>query len=287
MCHCPEVDMPDFSLIVATKDRTEELARLFATLKEQSYRDFEVVLVDQNLDDRLAPIVETWQSHFEIQHPRSEPGLSRARNKRLTVARGELIAFPDDDCWYPSDTLHKVKIWFASHPEYDFLSGCARTEELRPTSNRWMPASCEIKPRNVLRTGISFTLFFRSHALRAVHGFDESLGLGAGTRFRSGEESDCVFRLLAAGSRGWFAQELTIYHPDKTQDFSESARSRARSYGIGLGHLLRKHKLPLTYSLYTCARPAGGWLLALARRSPGAALYWATLKGRLEGYWGR
>ncbi len=275
--------MPYFSLIVATMGRAQELSRLFATLSEQSCRDFEVILVDQNTDERLGPIVEAWQSHFEIQHLRSEPGLSRSRNKGLIVAKGELIAFPDDDCWYPSDTLHKVKIWFESHPKYDLLSGCARTEELRLTSNRWMRASCEIASRNVFRTGISFTLFFRASAISAVRGFDESLGLGAGTRFGSGEESDYVFRLLAAGSRGWFDRELTIHHPDKTQDFSEAAR--ARSYGIGFGRLLRKHKLPLSYSLYMCTRPAGGWLLAVARRRPGAGVYWATLKGRLEGYW--
>lgn len=278
--------MPYFSLIVATMGRTQELNRLFVTLSEQSCRDFEVILVDQNPDERLCPIVATWQSHFEIQHLRSEPGLSRSRNKGLTVARGELIAFPDDDCWYPSDTLQKVKAWFECKPEYDLLSGCARNEEFRLTSNRWMPVSCEVAPKNVFRTGISFTLFFRANAIARVRGFDETLGLGAGTQFGSGEESDCVFRLLAAGSRGWFNRDLTIHHPDKAQDVSEAARVRSHSYGIGFGYLLRKHRLPLLYSLYLCTRPAGGWLLALARRKPTADIYRATLMGRLEGYLG-
>lgn len=264
--------------------RTQELSRLFASLDEQSFRDFEVIVVDQNPDDRLCPIVKTWQARFAIQHLQSDPGLSRARNKGLQIATGDLIAFPDDDCWYPCDTLQMVKDWFESHPEFDFLSGCARTEELRLTSNRWLPASREIRPKNVFRAGISFTLFFRAMAIFAVHGFDESLGLGAGTVFGSGEESDCVFRLLAAGSKGWFDRELIIHHPDKTQDVSETARIRARSYGVGFGHLLRRHKLPVTYSLYMCLRPVGGGLIAVVRRRPGAGIYWATLTGRFEGY---
>jgi glycosyltransferase involved in cell wall biosynthesis len=266
--------------------RTEELVRLFASLGEQSLRDFEVIVVDQNPDERLCPIVEAWRSHLDIQHLRSEPGLSRSRNKGLTVASGKLIAFPDDDCWYPNETLQRVKVWFEGHSKFDILSGCARTDEGELTSSRWMPASSEIHSRNVYRTGISFTLFFRASAIHSVQGFDEQLGLGAGTRFGSGEESDCVFRLLARGSRGWFDRDLTIHHPNKTHDFSAKARIRAHSYGVGFGYLLRRHKLPLLHSLYLCARPAGGCLLALIRRRPGADIYWATFRGRLEGYWG-
>ena len=49
--------MRDFALILATVGRTVELNRLFDTLAAQSYRDFEVIVVDQNRDDRLLPIL--------------------------------------------------------------------------------------------------------------------------------------------------------------------------------------------------------------------------------------
>ena len=45
------------SLIVATLNRVTELDRLSATLEEQDYLDFEVLVVDQNLDDRLVPVL--------------------------------------------------------------------------------------------------------------------------------------------------------------------------------------------------------------------------------------
>jgi hypothetical protein len=49
--------MRDFALILATVGRTVELNRLFDTLAAQSYRDFEVIVVDQNRDDRLLPVL--------------------------------------------------------------------------------------------------------------------------------------------------------------------------------------------------------------------------------------
>ena len=45
------------SLIVATKDRVAELGRLLGSLENQVYREFEVIIVDQNPDDRLEAVL--------------------------------------------------------------------------------------------------------------------------------------------------------------------------------------------------------------------------------------
>ncbi len=50
--------MPRFSFIVGTKDRTKEFAVLLSSLAEQQMRDFELVVVDQNADNRLTPLVK-------------------------------------------------------------------------------------------------------------------------------------------------------------------------------------------------------------------------------------
>lgn len=54
--------MPRFSLIVATIDRTEEFSVLLRSLAEQKLRDFELIVVDQNPDDRLSPLIKEWAS---------------------------------------------------------------------------------------------------------------------------------------------------------------------------------------------------------------------------------
>src|SRR5271168_3016732 len=99
--------MARFSLIVATIGRTEEFGFLLQSLAEQTFRDFELIVVDQNSDDRLIPFLEHWNgtvaglantpgSLSAIIHLRCAPGVSRARNLGLQYCTGEILAFPDD-----------------------------------------------------------------------------------------------------------------------------------------------------------------------------------------------
>src|ERR1700749_1024458 len=104
------------SLIVASLHRTAELERLLASLETQSFRDFEVIVIDQNPDQRLADVLGK-HPVLNLSHLRCPPGASRARNMGIKAAQGEIIGFPDDDCWYSTDLLQTVSKWFASHPE--------------------------------------------------------------------------------------------------------------------------------------------------------------------------
>src|SRR5271166_3162469 len=108
------------SLIVATVNRVAELDRLLTSLDRQTYKEFEVIVVDQNPNDRLVPLLAK-HPRLSIKHLRCERGLSRARNAGLQVAKGEIVAIPDDDCWYPDRLLESVTAWFASHPEFGIL----------------------------------------------------------------------------------------------------------------------------------------------------------------------
>jgi ATP-dependent exoDNAse (exonuclease V) alpha subunit len=50
--------MPRFSLIVPTLGRTTEVAKLFASIVDQNRSDVELIVVDQNGDDRIFPLIE-------------------------------------------------------------------------------------------------------------------------------------------------------------------------------------------------------------------------------------
>src|SRR5271166_2242893 len=102
------------SLIIATLGRVTELDRLLASLDRQTYKDFEVIVVDQNLDDRLLPLLRE-HKRLSIHRLRSSAGLSRARNAGMRAAKGDIFCFPDDDCWYPDQLLAIVSEWFEMH----------------------------------------------------------------------------------------------------------------------------------------------------------------------------
>lgn len=269
---------PAFSLVVCTVDRTDELARLFGSLAAQTFRDFEVLVVDQNEDQRLAPILDRHANDFPIRHLTSQRGLSRARNVGLQAARGELIAFPDDDCWYSDGLVENVVASFRAHAGIHGISA-------RRDGNPQLPHPLSLSVRNVWGRVASYTLFARREVYDAIGGFDESLGVGAGTPWGAGEDTDWVLRSLARGMKWMHDPALAVFHPPHHRGTGPADIVRARSYARGLGRVLRKNRVPLWMV-------AGGVGLSIARTTRSllrrdveeARINCAELEGRIAGW---
>ncbi|HJS86566.1 MAG TPA: glycosyltransferase family A protein [Acetobacteraceae bacterium] len=270
-----------FSLVIATLDRTDELAALLGSLAAQSFKDFELIIVDQNADDRLVPTLAAFPS-LRIRRLRcSVRALSLARNYGLAQCNGDLVGFPDDDCLFPPGTLTAVDAAFRADAALALLSGPAVSPDGALGSGRWSPVSGPITVATVWTRVIAFNMFIRRDTLSSVGGFDETLGVGA--RFGSAEETDLAIRVIQAGNKAFYDTNLHVIHPDKRM--TRAAIARAFSYGTGLGRVLRKHRVATHVASQFFVRPTGGILLSLARLRPLDALYyWKTLQGRLSGY---
>jgi len=271
-----------FSLVVATLGRTEDLRALFASLADQTIRDFEVILVDQNHDDRLVPIVVDFAGRLDIRHLRSPVRcLSHARNVGLLECRGAIVGFPDDDCLYPPGVLALVDARFAADPTLDMLTGPAQSPTGGLGSGRWAATSGPITLETVWKTVIAFNLFVRRDLLQRIGGFDDDLGVGA--RFGACEETDLAIRGIKAGAKGFYDTELRVVHPDKR--LTPAAVARAFNYGTGTGRVLRKHDISTRIVLTFFVRPLGGVVQSLLQlRAQNALYYWRTLRGRAAGY---
>jgi O-antigen/teichoic acid export membrane protein/glycosyltransferase involved in cell wall biosynthesis len=285
----PEADGPHdgcgirFSLVVATLGRLETLERAMESFAAQRFQRFEVIVVDQNADERLAPVIARFRSRLRCVHLRTTPGLSRARNLGIAAATGEIVAFPDDDCWYPEDLLERIDGWFREHLDYSLLSICARDEDGDEVSSRWPRRSCQLDRGSALRSCSSICLFVSRKSAIAMEGFDPKMGLGSGTPFGSAEDLDLALRILAQGGRGWFEQSIWAGHP--AREATTASRSRALDYGRGFGYLLRKHRYSPAVLLLHLLRPLAGTVRAASMlRWSEARFYWNSLKGRIEGY---
>jgi glycosyltransferase involved in cell wall biosynthesis len=276
-----------FSLIVCTVDRNDQITRLFASLQQQSFRQFEVIVVDQNTDDRLVSMIETFRAHFPIRHLRSERGLSKARNVGIAAANTEIIAFPDDDCWYRPDTLLTAHRLFSQNPSLDIATGRTLDAQNVPSVSPTGLNQCEITRDNFLACGNSNGIFIKASLLKSLAGFDERLGVGAQTPFQSGEEADILLRAIAVDANLIYFPELIVHHDQVVAHDNPKRIERAAKYGAGFGALLRKHHFSLPYLGWRIARPFAGCCLALARMNTGEARYkWAWLSGIWRGYWG-
>lgn len=275
-----------FSLVVATLGREEELGRLLASLRAQSFTDFEVILVDQNPMGRLEDLVSEASRGLTLRHLRCDPGLSRARNTGLEKARGEIIAFPDDDCRYPEDLLENVDAYFQAHPDVSGLSGAPVTTAGETTGGRFARSTGSVDRFNVWTRAVSCCLFFRRDAVESAGGFDPDLGLGSSTGFGSAEETDYTLRVLAAGHRVRYEPEIArVVHENPVPDHDGAALERGRSYGAGMGRVLRLHGYPAWFASYLFLRALGGAMLAAGSlRFREARYHLSVLVGRLWGW---
>jgi glycosyltransferase involved in cell wall biosynthesis len=270
------------SLIVASIDRVTELERLLSSLEAQTYRHFEVIIVDQNPDDRLVPLLSR-HSRLVIRHLRSKPGLSRARNVGLRAVQGEIVAIPDDDCWYPAWLLESITAWFAAHSEFGILSTTSRNAENIPVGPKWPATARACTKADVWRCAVSTAIFLRSSVCQAVGGFDENIGVGANSKYQSGEETDYVLRGLERGFRMWYEPSLTVHHPPV--DSVYRLRRTSYQFGLGAGYVLKAHRYPVHLVSGEFIRSFGGATISLLKGDIARAhAYLLRGSGQLMGY---
>lgn len=272
------------SLVVATIGRTIELRRLLASLEAQTHRDFDVIVVDQNPDARLAPILADFAGKLEIRHLTCAPGASRARNLGIRNVTGEVVCFPDDDCWYPASVLGQVNDLLAAHPEWDAIIGEAVDESGRPLLP-WRDRSGQATKPICWRRAVCFACVFRSRVLRTIGGFDEALGGGAGTPWWSGEDNDLMLRVLEDGFHAQYEKALRIHHPRLFPSFDEQSRSKRYSYSLSDGKMLREHPMPLWWRVLFFGVPVGRMIVAtLKLAGEETRFHWTTCVGRVSGF---
>lgn len=244
-----------FSLILCSVGEIIEIRKFFIELKKQEYKNFEIILVDQNLDDRLEKIVLEYSKYYKIKHLKSEKGLSRARNKGMKYAKGDIVAFPDDDCIYPSDLLKNVNKFF-KEKKYDGLVIRAVNSVPNGRVMHKNDLSQNINKINILKLVHSISLFLKKEIIETVGEFDENLGLGSNTIFQGQEDRDYPIRALEKGFNLYFNRDIIIYHPwdDKLIDKQKNLIDRFYKGSASEMYLLKKHKYSLNYKLFRLFR---------------------------------
>jgi hypothetical protein len=112
---------------------------------------------------------------------------------------------------------------------------------------------------------ISYSIFLKSRFLDAAGDFDETLGVGAGTPWGAGEESDYLLRGLKSGRRLRYYPDLEVRHPRRDAASVDSAR--LMSYARGHGRVLRKHGYSLFDLVLEVIKTTGAFVVfSLARR---------------------
>lgn len=210
----------DISIVVCTYNRASLLERALQSLAVQQCPEgleYEVIVVDDGSTDNTAEVVREANrcTHRRVVYVREiGRGVSAARNRGVNAARGEWIAFTDDD--QIADRVWLWNLWFAQGKSGAPCVGGARTLELREQILRALPNQIrlilgEIAPAGELhrctRDALLCTgnLLVRRDLILQLGGFDETLTQG-------GEDTDLLMRMRAAGHESWFTPHAIVRH---------------------------------------------------------------------------
>ena len=197
---------PLFSVVVPTRGEPQKLLSLLRRIEGQSLaRDrFEIIVAFDGVepDSRVTASLDSMRGRAVPLARRAGPGA--ARNAGAAVARGEYLAFTEDDCSPEPDWLERAAARLAAQPALDAIEGATLKPGGRPV--RTMAAGG--------RLYLPTNLFVRRERFARLGGYYEGFFDPAnGAYFR--EDSDFGFTLEEAGARIESAPEVKVTHPDE------------------------------------------------------------------------
>ncbi|MDM8531588.1 glycosyltransferase [Anaerolineales bacterium HSG25] len=210
------------SIVINTCDRADPLRTLLHALNQQTYPNFEVlVVVGPTRDDSVAVVGEFGERVVLVRCPKYN--LSMSRNMGIAAATGDIIAFIDDDAvpcstWLAQmvDIFQDPKIAgtggrvYNVHPgsgqlqfRYGIFSLFAEDADVRPSPSTPLPTDTPADQWFPRLMGANMA--YRRLALASVGGFDERFPYLF-------EEPDIAIRLAQVGYRLHHSDEMPVYH---------------------------------------------------------------------------
>lgn len=108
--------MAKYSIIIPVYNRPDEVAELLETLKNQTYRDFDVLIIEDGSDLKCEGVVGKYSSDLDIKYFFKEnSGQGFSRNYGFERAKGEWLIVFDSDCLIPKDYLKIVDDYLRNH----------------------------------------------------------------------------------------------------------------------------------------------------------------------------
>lgn len=199
------------TVVIPTYDRPTLVARAIESVLNQTFREFECIVVDDHSPESDTEAYVTSLDSDKVTYVRHEEnrGLSAARNTGIERADSEFVAFlDDDDEWLPVKLERQVDLFDALSDDFglvycwmDYVTEGGRVKRrYRPTlSGRILPYVLDGQ-----RIGSGSTLLVRTSIARELGGFDESLSRGI--------DGDFIRRVCREYKVDFVPETLVRYH---------------------------------------------------------------------------
>jgi len=120
---------PKISVVIPAYNEEKYLPACLASLKQQTFKDFEVIVVDNNSTDKTARIAKSFGAKV-VEEKRQ--GIAFARDRGFSIARGEIITRTDADTILPINWLLQIIQIFHHNPQTAGVAGTTIYSDLSP-----------------------------------------------------------------------------------------------------------------------------------------------------------
>jgi GT2 family glycosyltransferase len=247
--------MPKYSIIVPIYDRPDEMAELLESLTLQTFKDFEVLIVEDQSPHKCEEVVESFKDRLDLRYFYI-PGTDRSfrRNYGMEQARGDIFILFDSDCVIPASYLDAVEAGLQTDPA-DCFGG---PDNANDTFSDIQKA-----------VNYSMTSFFTTGGIRGgskqmekftPRSFNmgisrKAFGKTKGFRSMIGEDIDFSLRVREAGLETKLYREAYVYHKRRVDlrrfylQVNTFGKSRIVLTKAHPGSLKAVHTLPVFFVL--------------------------------------
>ena len=207
------------SIIIATRNRPKQIQSCLYSILNNSFQQFEILLVDQSTNEQTKNIVKKIQS-TKIRYFRSDTkGKSKGLNFLIQKAKHSIIACTDDDCVVDKNWLKEISKFYVRYPQAGGVFGNVlpympqRHRHEYCTSlvhNSRISKQTDPYKEHWLSLGIGNNMSFQKSVIEKEGAFKE--WLGPGSLALNGEETDLIFRLLTKKYTLMTNPNMLVYH---------------------------------------------------------------------------
>lgn len=279
---------PFVSVIIPTHERAGSLEACLRSLLALEYPHYDVIVVDNHprTSATEALVRRLAGASGKLRYVREDaPGSSVARNRGVTEALGEIVAFTDDDVLVDRHWLTEIVRAFEAGNNVACVTGLTLPAEIETPAQLWFEQyggfskgfhqqifdeaahrpDDPLFPYTAGKFGSSANMAIRTDVLRWLGGFDPALG--AGSPALAGTDIALYYRVITRGYQLVYTPNAIVHHYHR-RDYARLKR-QIYNYGVGLTAFLTKCILEEPYRAVDLARriPRGLWY-TLSPRSP-------------------
>lgn len=245
-----------YSIIIPVYNRPDEVDELLDSLTRQTFRDFEVIVVEDGSQVECREVCAKYRERLSLTYCRKEnSGPGQSRNYGAERATGEYLIILDSDVVLPDGYLAAVEKGLSGSPCDAFGGADAAHESFTPVQKAISYSMTSFFTTGGIRGGKKKLDRFYPRSYNMGIRRDVYLSVGGFSRMRFGEDIDFSYRIIEAGYSSRLFPEAWVWHKRRTdlrkffRQVYNSGIARINLEKLHPGTLKAVHLLPTVFTV--------------------------------------